>query len=103
MSYADRFDPLPAEGDEPALLVVHDGELRTVSRDALAASTPRAAAEAARAAGARALLVREETTERAMLGVLAAWQTGLTALLASPDADASLIAAAVRQEGAAGA
>lgn len=38
-----------------------------------------------------------------MLGVLAAWRAGLTAVLVSPDADAALLAAAARQEGAVGA
>ncbi|MCZ0858220.1 TIGR03089 family protein [Actinomyces israelii] len=103
MPFADRFPAAPTGGSEPALRVVGDGGARTVSRDALAEGRPGAGAEAALAAGARALLIRQETTERAVLGVLAAWRAGLTAVLVSPDADAALLAAAARQEGAVGA
>ena len=103
MPFADRFPAAPTGGSEPALRVVGDGGARTVSRDALAEGRPDAGAEAALAAGARALLIRQETTERAVLGVLAAWRAGLTAVLVSPDADAALLAAAARQEGAVGA
>ena len=52
------------------------------------------------ATGARALLIQRRTTEQALLGVLAAWRAGLTAVLVSPDADAAVVASAVRQEGA---
>ena len=100
MPFADRFPAAPTGGSEPALRVVGDGGARTVSRDALAEGRPGAGAEAALAAGARALLIRQETTERAVLGVLATWRAGLTAVLVSPDADTALLAAAARQEGA---
>ena len=103
MPFADRFPAAPTGGSEPALRVVGDGGARTVSRDALAEGRPDAGAEAALVAGAQALLIRQETTERAVLGVLAAWRAGLTAVLVSPDADAALLAAAARQEGAVGA
>ena len=102
MPFADRFPAAPTGGSEPALRVVGDGGARTVSRDALAEGRPGAGAEAALAAGARALLIRQETTERAVLGVLAAWRAGLTAVLVSPEADAALVATAARQEGAVG-
>ena len=100
MPFADRFPAAPMSGSEPALRIVGDGGERTVSRDALAGGAPDADAEAARAAGARALLIRQGTTARALLGVLAAWRAGLTAVLVSPDADAALVAAAARQAGA---
>ena len=99
MPFADRFPAAPTGGSEPALRVVGDGGARTVSRDALAGAAPGAGAGAA-PAGARALLIRRETVEQALLDVLAAWRAGLTAVLVSPDADAALVAAAARQEGA---
>ena len=102
MPFADRFPAAPMSGSEPALRIVDDGGERTVSRDALAGGAPDADAEAARAAGARALLIRRRTTGRALLGVLAAWRAGLTAVLVSPEADAALVATAARQEGAVG-
>ena len=100
MPFADRFPAAPMSGSEPALRIVDGGGERTVSRDALAGGAPDADAEAARAAGARALLIRRKTVEQALLDVLAAWRAGLTAVLVSPDADAALVAAAARQEGA---
>ena len=102
MPFADRFPAAPMSGSEPALRIVDGGGERTVSRDALAGGAPDADAEAARAAGARALLIRQRTTGRALLGVLVAWRAGLTAVLVSPEADAALVATAARQEGAVG-
>ena len=101
MPFADRFPAAPTGGSEPALRVVGDGGERTVSRDALAGAAP-APAPGAAPAGARALLIRRRTTGRALLGVLAAWRAGLTAVLVSPEADAALVATAARQEGAVG-
>ncbi|PHP52426.1 hypothetical protein BW737_009670 [Actinomyces ruminis] len=60
-------------------------------------STERAPGTGARP---RAALVCSNTALEAMRGVLAAWRNGLTAVLVSPDADAELIQAAARQEGA---
>ena len=100
MPLADRFPAVPTDGSAPALQIVRNGEPRTVSRDALVAAAPGTDAEAALATGARALLIQRRTTEQALLGVLAAWRAGLTAVLVSPDADAAVVASAVRQEGA---
>ena len=100
MPLADRFPAVPTDGSAPALQIVRNGEPRTVSRDALVAAAPGADAEAALATGARALLIQRRTTEQALLGVLAAWRAGLTAVLVSPDADAAVVASAARQEGA---
>ena len=100
MPFADRFPAVPTDGSAPALQIVRNGEPRTVSRDALVAAAPGTDAEAALATGARALLIQRRTTEQALLGVLAAWRAGLTAVLVSPDADAAVVASAVRQEGA---
>ena len=100
MPLAARFPAVPTDGSAPALQIVRNGEPRTVSRDALVAAAPGTDAEAALATGARALLIQRRTTEQALLGVLAAWRAGLTAVLVSPDADAAVVASAVRQEGA---
>ena len=99
MPFADHFPPAPTGGSEPALIVSHRDGLRTTSRDALLTPTQSDAVEKALGTGARALLIREETVERAMRGVMAAWRAGLTAVLISPDADAALVSAAARQEG----
>ena len=96
MPLADRLPAVPTDGSAPA----RNGEPRTASRDALVAAAPGTDAEAALATGARALLIQRRTTEQALLGVLAAWRAGLTAVLVSPDADAAVVASAVRQEGA---
>ena len=102
MPFADHFPPAPTDGSEPALIVPQWDGLRTTSRDALVAPAQSDAVEKALGTGARALLIREETVERAMGGVMAAWRAGLTAVLISPDADAALVSAAARQEGIAG-
>ena len=102
MPFADHFPPAPTDGSEPALIVPQWDGLRTTSRDALVAPAQSDAVEKALGTGARALLIREETVERAMRGVMAAWRAGLTAVLISPDADAALVSAAARQEGIAG-
>ena len=99
MPFADHFPPAPTDGSEPALIVPQRDGLRTTSRDALVAPAQSDAVEKALGTGARALLIREETVERAMRGVMAAWRAGLTAVLISPDADAALVSAAARQEG----
>ena len=100
MPLADRVPAVPTDGSAPALQIVRNGEPRTVSRDALVAAAPGTDAEAALATGARAILIQRRTTEQALLGVLAAWRAGLPAVLVSPDADAAVVASAVRQEGA---
>ena len=102
MPFSDHFPPAPTDGSEPALIVPQRDGLRTTSRDALVAPAQSDAVEKALGTGARALLIREETVERAMRGVMAAWRAGLTAVLISPDADAALVSAAARQEGIAG-
>ena len=102
MPFSDHFPPAPTDGSEPALIVPQRDGLRTTSRDALVAPAQSDAVEKALGTGARALLIREETVERAMGGVMAAWRAGLTAVLISPDADAALVSAAARQEGIAG-
>lgn len=99
MPFSDHFPPAPTDGSEPALIVPQRDGLRTTSRDALVAPAQSDAVEKALGTGARALLIREETVERAMRGVMAAWRAGLTAVLISPDADAALVSAAARQEG----
>ena len=99
MPFADHFPPAPTDGSEPALIVPQRDGLRTTSRDALVAPAQSDAVEKALGTGARALLIREETVERAMRGVMAAWRAGLTAVLISPDADAALVSSAARQEG----
>ena len=99
MPFADHFPPAPTDGSEPALIVPQWDGLRTTSRDALVAPAQSDAVEKALGTGARALLIREETVERAMRSVMAAWRAGLTAVLISPDADAALVSAAARQEG----
>ena len=99
MPFSDHFPPAPTDGSELALIVPQRDGLRTTSRDALVAPAQSDAVEKALGTGARALLIREETVERAMRGVMAAWRAGLTAVLISPDADAALVSAAARQEG----
>ena len=99
MPFSDHFPPAPTDGSEPALIVPQWDGLRTTSRDALVAPAQSDAVEKALGTGARALLIREETVERAMRSVMAAWRAGLTAVLISPDADAALVSAAARQEG----
>ena len=97
MPFSDHFPPAPTDGSEPALIVPQRDGLRTTSRDALVAPAQSDAVEKALGTGARALLIREETVERAMRGVMAAWRAGLTAVLISPDADAALVSAAAHQ------
>ena len=49
--------------------------------------------------GPRAALVRRPRTAEALLGVLAAWSTGRTAVVLTPEAGDDVAAAAIRQEG----
>lgn len=98
MTHADRFPILPISGSDPALIVPDGDAAVSLSRDDVVAATPRDAARAAREAGAPAFLAHAPTSVPAVLGVLAAWQEGLTAVLVAPDADATVLAAAARQE-----
>lgn len=94
MTYPDRCSPVPADDGAAALGGIRRGEL--VAR---LDGEEGAAARAAAAAGSPAVLVRGEEPREALLGVLAAWRSGLTAVLLAPGADEALVASAARQEG----
>ncbi|MDO4899395.1 TIGR03089 family protein [Actinomyces sp.] len=122
MTRADSFPSLRIDGHRAAVLEGAEtrprklpGDSAELSRDALAAGTvdspPKAGSagpapvhpgiESSDLRGAgRAVMVRADSPLGAVRGVLAAWRTGLTAVLISQDSDAELVRAACRQEGA---
>ena len=115
MSYPDRFTPASLSAELPCLTDLSNDLTETGARggalgDALPARLTRgelvAQVEAVAGGtgepgthGPRAALVRRPRTAEALLGVLAAWSTGRTAVVLTPEAGDDVAAAAIRQEG----
>lgn len=115
MSYPDHFTPASLSAETPCLTdlsadLTATGARGGVSEDVLPATLTRgelvARVEAVAAGtgepgtdGPRAALVRRPRTAKALLEVLAAWSTGRTAVVLTPEADDDVAAAAIRQEG----
>lgn len=108
MTYPDRFTPAAADPQDPALVLAptlvapQDPTfvgVRSMSRSEVA---ERALSASTGLRGARAVLVAPAPGDLtdAVLGVLAAWAAGATAVLLDPGADQDMAAAAARQEGA---
>jgi hypothetical protein avisC_02255 len=115
MSYPDRFTPASLSAELPCLTDLSNDLTETGARggalgDALPARLTRgelvAQVEAVAGGtgepgthGPRAALVRRPRTAEALLGVLATWSTGRTAVVLTPEAGDDVAAAAIRQEG----
>ena len=115
MSYPDRFTPASLSAELPCLTDLSNDLTEIGARggalgDALPARLTRgelvAQVEAVAGGtgepgthGPRAALVRRPRTAEALLGVLAAWSTGRTAVVLTPEAGDDVAAAAIRQEG----
>ena len=107
MSYPDHFAPVDVSTDHPCLTDLAAAGCRdgaqpvTLTRADLVARVE--AAGSTGPGGSRAVLVRTPGTAQALQEILAAWYTGRTAVVLTPEAGDDVVAAAIRQEGIAGA